>query len=278
MDFMQNEVDCSATEFLRNCEFLLPDASFLDNSILGPASNLPQRNHRDHRDHRDHKINEANKINKVNKVNESQVSLASDIYYSLNADHGIQDIAPAYSVGDPVNEPRGTYTVKVFFRPDCMETKYADWTKAEKLSGRRVVRFRAQVIGFSSEDGQKRIMVDCEPVLDSRSRQYRSNECYISCICTSYLEDFYITSSDIIRLLECIVSIKFSQEQKTRMRRNIQSLRPSVITRHTHESLFRTITTFTNPVALHTKKEINIFLWSSVQLAISKLSSRFTSS
>ncbi|CAO3669223.1 unnamed protein product [Rhizopus stolonifer] len=71
MDFMQNGIDCSATEFLRNCEFLLPDASFLDNSILGPASNLFQRNHRNHRNH---------------EVNESQVSLASDIYYNFNAD------------------------------------------------------------------------------------------------------------------------------------------------------------------------------------------------
>ncbi|CAO3673242.1 unnamed protein product [Rhizopus stolonifer] len=285
MDFMQSGVDSSVTEFLRNCGFILPDASFPDiasssshldpltnqpvmgndslskhanNSILGQALNFPQRNHRDH------------------EAREPQVSLVDDILYNFPADHVVQDIAPVYSSQIPASEPRGTYTVKVFFRPDCMETRYTDWTVDEKLAGRRVVRFSAEVMGFNSEDSVKRIMVDCEPVLDFHSRQYRWNECYISCIRTTYLEDFHITSSDIIRLLECIMSTKFSQEQKTRMRRNIQSLRPIPITRHTHESLFKTITAFTNPVALHTKKEINIFLWSSVQHAILKLSNRFT--
>ncbi|RCH89202.1 hypothetical protein CU098_008511 [Rhizopus stolonifer] len=287
MDFMQSEIDGSSTEFLRNCGFILPDASFLDtasssshvdplayqpvmshdslpkhlnNSILGQALNLPQRNHRNH------------------AASEPQISLADDILNNFPIGHVVQDIAPVCSSQIPASVPRGTYTVKVFFRPDCMEAKYADWTVAEKLAGRRVVKFNAEVMVSNSEDIVKRIMVDCEPAIDSHLRQCQSNECYISCIRTTYLEDFHITSSDIIRLLECIMSTKFSQEQKTRMRRNIQSLRPSPITRHTHESLFKTITAFTNPVALHTKKEINIFLWSSVQIAISKLSNRFTGS
>ncbi|KAJ1678176.1 hypothetical protein EV182_004622, partial [Spiromyces aspiralis] len=58
----------------------------------------------------------------------------------------------------------------------------------------------------------------------------------VSCIYWQEKNDFFITSVDCIYLLEALISLRFSVEEKNRIRRNLEGFRPLTVSKAKPES------------------------------------------
>ncbi|KAI9280523.1 hypothetical protein BY458DRAFT_553391 [Sporodiniella umbellata] len=229
-----------------------------------------------------------------------EVSLLEN--YGYNSGSNIPSIAPApmsctpnYQLSNPppasVNAsnsiPNSSYAAvgkaMVVFQPKCMESMMYEWSRHEAVAGRRIVHFKSVTTQVDPTIPLRKIEVDCEPFIDLGVYQLPPGECLISCIYYKQQEDFFITSTDIIRLLESVLSVEFTKEEKNRMRRNIQYMGPITITRdntkQNSDAMFsRQLMAYKCPAARKIDKDIKIFRWSMVSEAIIKVSKNFVPS
>ncbi len=117
-----------------------------------------------------------------------------------------------------------------------LDTMCTSWDAAENRIGRRLVRFH------KVQDGCK-LIVSCEAI---RQDDYCETDTVISCIFRDDNGLFYVTSVDIIYLLERLTNDDFPVEEKNRIRRNLEGLRPTTVSKHKHgfESFFQRIMEF----------------------------------
>lgn len=141
------------------------------------------------------------------------------------------------------------------------------WSQEELSSQRRLVRFHKVLQGI-------RLIVSCEPVsqeyYDSGPSDFAHLPAVISCIYRAETNAYYVTSVDIIYLLERLVEEEFPVEEKNRIRRNLEGLRPTTVSKHKNgqEMFFTMIMDFPDPKPRNIEKDLKVCTSSNVFLRI----------
>lgn len=185
---------------------------------------------------------------------------------------------------------------------DLMEMTYT-WTQDEWTNGRRLVEFwRRQggddkIIKSSSDDEtisevecgfkpieqevyqQQRIRENLAAQKDSSIKK-RSNPLVVSCIYWQERNDYFITSVDCIYLLEGLIGVQFTVEEKNRIRRNLEGFRPLTVSKCKPEcaDFFKLIMSFPHPKPRNIEKDVKVFSWKTLPNALRKIIRKYTPS
>ncbi|KAI8339496.1 hypothetical protein BC941DRAFT_420646 [Chlamydoabsidia padenii] len=153
-----------------------------------------------------------------------------------------------------------------------LNTMTLNWTDEETQTDRRLVRFWRR-----QQDNQ--IICHFEAIPPTR-RTNTSQEIIISCIFWQDKQDHFITSVDIIYLLESLIGVYFTTEEKNRVRRNLENLRPLTVSRQNPDSIdfFNVIMAFDPPKPRNIEKNLKVFAWSSLATALKKIISKYSAS
>ena len=141
------------------------------------------------------------------------------------------------------------------------------WSQTEYSAGRRLVRFS------KVQDGRK-LIVSCEPI---RQDDYCEADTVISCIYREETDSCFITSVDVIYLLERLTNGEFPVEEKNRIRRNLEGLRPTTVSKHKpgFGDFFQRIMEFPDPKPRNIEKDLKVFDWHLLGQALEKILSKY---
>ncbi|KAH6914124.1 developmental regulator medusa [Coprinopsis sp. MPI-PUGE-AT-0042] len=142
------------------------------------------------------------------------------------------------------------------------------WAQAELNAGRRLVRFS------KVQDGRK-LIVSCEPI---RQEEYCETDAVISCIYREETDNCFVTSVDVIYLLERLTNGEFPVEEKNRIRRNLEGLRPTTVSKHKagFGDFFQRIMEFPDPKPRNIEKDLKVFDWNLLDMALEKILSKYS--
>ncbi|PPJ58902.1 hypothetical protein CBER1_04440 [Cercospora berteroae] len=186
--------------------------------------------------------------------------------------HGSPTTPGASMTSTPVFNPYTVYpsNTKAMLKIEGDLNKMADgWTAAEWAAGRRLVQFRR------SQSGSV-ISATFEPVtLEDRL----PNSICVSCIWWEEKQECYVTSVDTISLLESLVAVRFTVEEKNRIRRNLEGFRPATVskTKADSEAFFKAIMAFPNPKPRNIEKDVKVFPWRILATALKKIIGKYAS-
>ncbi|CAO3644457.1 unnamed protein product [Cunninghamella blakesleeana] len=111
-------------------------------------------------------------------------------------------------------------------------------------------------------------------------QQQNPHDTIVSCIYWSERDDFFITSVDCIHLLEKLMNVQFSVEEKNRVRRNLEGFRPLTVSKCKAESadFFKLIMSFPHPKPRNIEKDVKVFPWKTLPYALKKIITKYTAS
>ncbi|KAK5138583.1 hypothetical protein LTR08_000171 [Meristemomyces frigidus] len=141
------------------------------------------------------------------------------------------------------------------------------WTTAEWEARRRLVQFRR------SQSGS-----DITATFESITLEERiPNSICVSCIWWEEKQECYVTSVDTISLLESLVAVRFTVEEKNRIRRNLEGFRPATVSKIKAESeeFFKLIMGFPNPKPRNIEKDVKVFPWRILGTALKKIIGKY---
>lgn len=144
-----------------------------------------------------------------------------------------------------------------------------NWTVDERAVQRRIVRFRRSQSGST-------ITASFEPVTPEE-HAHAPGCIYVNCIWWAEREACYITSVDTIQLLESLVAVRFTVEEKNRIRRNLEGFRPMTVskTRPDCEEFFKVIMGFPSPKPRNIEKDVKVFPWRILAHALKKIIGKY---
>jgi hypothetical protein len=153
-----------------------------------------------------------------------------------------------------------------------MESMMQDWTEQEHLDQRRLVRFWRR-------QHDHEIICNCQAIPPT-NRVNTPQEIIVSCIYWQDKHDYFITSVDIIYLLEALIGVRFTTEEKNRVRRNLEGFRPLTVSKMKPDSgdFFKVIMAFNHPKPRNIEKDLKVFAWSSLPTALKKIISKYSAS
>ncbi|OMH86262.1 hypothetical protein AX774_g153 [Zancudomyces culisetae] len=145
-----------------------------------------------------------------------------------------------------------------------------NWTNDEKNCGRRLVQ-------FWKRNDKCNIICTFKPI---NAYERTPNSIVVSCIYWENKKDYFITSVDCIHLLESLISVRFTVEEKNRIRRNLEGFRPLTASKCKSDSadFFKLIMSFPNPKPRNIEKDVKVFRWKSLSYALKKIIGKYTSS
>lgn len=143
-----------------------------------------------------------------------------------------------------------------------------NWTETERRNQRRIVQFWRRQIGND-------IICRFEPFFQQFSTD-TSRLILVSCIC--WQNEYYVTSVDCISLLERLIGIKFTVEEKNRIRRNLEEYRPKTVNKVNSLEFFRLIMGFPHPKPRNIEKGVKVFPWQTLSIALNKIITKYTAS
>ncbi|KAF2239802.1 hypothetical protein EV356DRAFT_438513, partial [Viridothelium virens] len=142
-----------------------------------------------------------------------------------------------------------------------------DWTEEEWEASRRLVQFTRKQNGSV-------IHTSFQPVtLEERA----ANSICISCIWWEEKQECFVTSVDTIYLLESLVGVRFTVEEKNRIRRNLEGFRPATVSKAKQDSeeFFKIIMGFPNPKPRNIEKDVKVFPWRILAHALKKIIGKY---
>lgn len=165
------------------------------------------------------------------------------------------------------------YKANLHVRAD-LNTMVQHWTQEEWQQQRRLVRFWRQ-----QTTGPEDIECTFAPISQSEHPE-QASMIVVSCIYWQEMDDFFITSVDCLYLLECLLAVRFTVEEKNRIRRNLEEFKPLTVSRSKVESapFFRLVMGFPNPRPRNIEKDVKVFPWKSLGQALKKIIGRYTAS
>ncbi|KAJ1661627.1 hypothetical protein GGF38_003531, partial [Coemansia sp. RSA 25] len=106
------------------------------------------------------------------------------------------------------------------------------------------------------------------------------NSIVVSCIYWEEKQDFFVTSVDCIHLLESLIAVRFTVEEKNRIRRNLEGFRPLTVSKCKPDSadFFKLIMSFPNPKPRNIEKDVKVFPWRILPMALKKIIGKYTAS
>lgn len=166
--------------------------------------------------------------------------------------------------------PYAMYPTKAILKlKGDLDTMAEGWTKQERESQRRLVQFTRTQVGST-------IHADFKPVsLEERL----PNTICISCIMWEGKDECYVTSVDTIYLLESLVAVRFTVEEKNRIRRNLEGFRPLTVSKAKADSedFFKVIMGFPAPKPRNIEKDVKVFPWKILSHALKKIIGKYVS-
>ncbi|KAJ7647477.1 hypothetical protein FB45DRAFT_893553 [Roridomyces roridus] len=132
-----------------------------------------------------------------------------------------------------------------------LESICSGWDDDELTAGRRL-------------DGC-RVILSCEPITQE---EYCEKDMVISCIFREEAETCYRLTND-----------DFPVEEKNRIRRNLEGLRPTTVSKHKSgsELFFQQIMDFPDPKPRNIEKDLKVFEWTLLGQALDKIMSKYVS-
>lgn len=102
----------------------------------------------------------------------------------------------------------------------------------------------------------------------------------ISCIWWEERGECFVTSVDCIYLLESLIAVRFTVEEKNRIRRNLEGFRPLTVSKGKTEceSFFKLIMQFPSPKPRNIEKDVKVFSWSILPHALKKIIGKYSAS
>jgi hypothetical protein len=173
------------------------------------------------------------------------------------------------SNGQPFN-PYSMYQTKAVLKIEGdLDKMSEDWSQEEIDAKRRLVQFERSQQGST-------ISATFAPVAPE-ARPARS--ICVSCIWWEEKDDYFITSVDTIYLLEQLVNVRFTVEEKNRIRRNLEGFRPLTVSKAKADSeeFFKVIMGFPAPKPRNIEKDVKVFPWKILSHALKKIISKYVS-
>lgn len=164
--------------------------------------------------------------------------------------------------------PYSMYQSKAVLKIDGdLDKMSEDWTPEEMDAKRRLVEFKRSQHGST-------ITTSFAPVTPE-ARPARS--ICVSCIWWEEKDEHFITSVDTIYLLEQLVNVRFTVEEKNRIRRNLEGFRPLTVSKAKQDSeeFFKVIMGFPNPKPRNIEKDVKVFPWKILSHALKKIISKY---
>jgi hypothetical protein len=92
-------------------------------------------------------------------------------------------------------------------------------------------------------------------------------------------KECFITSVEIIALLEQLVAARFTVEEKNRIRRNLEGFRPLTVSKGKQDSeeFFKVIMAFPPPKPRNIEKDVKVFHWKDLTQALKKIIGKYVS-
>ena len=151
-----------------------------------------------------------------------------------------------------------------------LESMKEDWSVDEKEARRRLVVFDREQSGSTINATFKGVA----------PQERQASSICISCIWWKEKNEFYVTSVDTIYLLESLVGVRFTVEEKNRIRRNLEGFRPMTVSkaRSDSEDFFKTIMGFPHPKPRNIEKDVKVFPWKILGTALKKIISKYSAS
>ncbi|KAI8941664.1 hypothetical protein NX059_002876 [Plenodomus lindquistii] len=174
------------------------------------------------------------------------------------------------STAQPFN-PYSMYQTKAVLKIDGdLDKMSEDWPQEELDAKRRLVEFKRSQHGST-------ITTSFAPVAPE-ARATRS--ICVSCIWWEEKDECFITSVDTIYLLEQLVNVRFTVEEKNRIRRNLEGFRPLTVSKAKPDSedFFKIIMGFPNPKPRNIEKDVKVFPWKILTHALKKIISKYSAS
>lgn len=143
----------------------------------------------------------------------------------------------------------------------------ARWTNDEWAMKRRLVRFWRTQSGNTIITRFDRVAPEDRP----------PDSICVSCILWEERGKFFVTSVDTIYLLESLVAVRFTVEEKNRIRRNLEALHPLTVSKAKAdtENFFRVIMSFPNPKPRNIEKDVKVFEWGQLEDALRKIIGKY---
>ncbi|KAK5214183.1 hypothetical protein LTR99_005188 [Exophiala xenobiotica] len=151
-----------------------------------------------------------------------------------------------------------------------LDTMKEGWTSDEKEARRRLVEFKRSQTNST-------ITAEFGPVTPQERQP--SSIC-ISCIWWKERNEYFVTSVDTIYLLESLVGVRFTVEEKNRIRRNLEGFRPMTVSKAKPDSeeFFKIIMGFPHPKPRNIEKDVKVFPWKILSVALKKIISKYSAS
>ena len=139
---------------------------------------------------------------------------------------------------------------------------------------------RRRLVQFWREQHSNEIRCTFDPISQGERITSNSGHIVVSCIYWAERNDCFITSVDCIHLLESLMDIRFSVEEKNRVRRNLEGFRPLTVSKCKAESaeFFKLIMSFPNPKPRNIEKDVKVFPWKTLPYALKKIVTKYTAS
>jgi hypothetical protein len=151
-----------------------------------------------------------------------------------------------------------------------LDSMALNWSPEEWNNRRRLVQF------WRRQENNE-IICTFAPVAPG-DRQ--PNSIVVSCIIWEDRNECFITSVDTIFLLESLIGVRFTVEEKNRIRRNLEGFRPLTVSKLKPDSaeFFKLLMSFPNPKPRNIEKDVKAFHWKTLPLALKKIIGKYTAS
>ncbi|WVQ78371.1 hypothetical protein IAT38_000457 [Cryptococcus sp. DSM 104549] len=146
------------------------------------------------------------------------------------------------------------------------------WSSEEWAQHRRLVQFWRRQEGTTIH-AQFRVVSQADwPFMQS--------SIVVSCLFWEARNACYISSVDVIYLLEALVGAGFTVEEKNRIRRNLEGFRPITVDKGKPETedFFRQIMNLPNPRPRNIEKNVKVYAWESLGAALKKIIGKYSAS
>jgi len=166
--------------------------------------------------------------------------------------------------------PYALYPHKAVLRLDGdLDEMAENWTMEEWGVKRRLVQFWRSQNGSTINAKFKPVTPEDRP----------PNSICISCIWWEEKKKCFVTSVDTIYLLESLVAVRFTVDEKNRIRRNLEGFRPLTVSkaRSDSEEFFKIIMGFPNPKPRNIEKDVKVFPWKILAHALKKIIGKYVS-
>ncbi|WVO13958.1 hypothetical protein L204_101583 [Cryptococcus depauperatus] len=139
--------------------------------------------------------------------------------------------------------------------------------------------FRRRLVQFWRRQEGTTIHTQFRPVPQSEWPKMQSS-IVISCMFWEGKNSCFITSVDIIFLLEALVNTQFTVEEKNRIRRNLEGFRPITVdkSKPDTESFFKQIMNLPNPRPRNIEKNVKVYSWECLEAALQKIIGKYSAS